>query len=180
VYITTLVRGLLTIPIFCLLSYTTKPAPNRIFLQQDSSFLKEVTHRMLKRRCKYRCLDGIAIIRRPLNRALEWYSFYRIVRLKYEKVVEVTRNWNSKNVGALIKHLCGWLERYDWFTALSICHRHFRRTVLRYPRLAPYCLAFLSALLALNWNLRTVRNPLLSFQIPSWPRSDSLHVLILR
>jgi hypothetical protein len=104
VLIATLVRGSLTIPIFCLLSYTTKTAPNRIFLRQD-------------------CLLS---------------------------------------------------------SSLSICHRQFRRTVLRYPRLAPCCLAFLSALLALNWNLCTVRNPLLSFQIPRWLRSDSLHGPILR
>jgi hypothetical protein len=50
--------------------YNIKPAPNQLFLRQDSSLLKEVTHRMLKRRRKYRRSDGIAIRRQPLNRAL--------------------------------------------------------------------------------------------------------------
>jgi hypothetical protein len=65
-------------------------------------------------------------------------------------------------------------------SSLSIFHRQFRRTLLHYPWSAPYCQAFLSALLALNWNLLTVRNPLLYFPSPRLPQSDSLHVQIIR
>jgi hypothetical protein len=62
--------GIVSDPLTKVAIYTIKAAPNRIFLRQDSSLLMEVTHRMRKQRRKYRRSDGIAIIRRPLNRAL--------------------------------------------------------------------------------------------------------------
>jgi hypothetical protein len=65
-------------------------------------------------------------------------------------------------------------------SSLSICHGQLRHTLLHYPWSAPYCQAFMSAILALNWNLRTVRHPLLYFPSPSLPQSDFLHVQIIR